>query len=149
MNLFRSGVPFWVAGKQGYNTQTKRDQSKLAAHELKRAAIRFAGDKKERKQLEQEAEQTLLKAGVNRDSLLKQWGVILWMLRCKEDAIFLRVDTTENPKVDLKALAQWFQEKLSAFGQVILREGKIRGCCYKGCKGCMAAEPKKNKDWIP
>jgi hypothetical protein len=113
-------------------------------------AVGFEGDKKKKQQkaTQQQFPAALTAAGINAETLKQQWGVTLWTARAKEDALQLKVDISENPSVDVPALTRWFQERLSAFGEVVVKIKSLKSCCFKQCTGCLSGNPQFRKDWI-
>lgn len=97
-------------------------------------------------------EKALLDAGVNKESLRKDWKVTLWLIHKSQDRITLFVDASQTPQVDLKALKAVFEAPLKGLGNVQLR---LTGpsdleCCQRRCGGCLATpfEPELRQTWV-
>jgi hypothetical protein len=100
--------------------------------------------------LDRKAEKALLDAGMNKDTLKRDWGVTLWRMAIvpnKRVFVYLDPGNKANPQTD--ALIARFQRALSDFGDVTLKLQSVKACCGSGCSGCLAFKGSGRKDaWL-
>jgi hypothetical protein len=106
----------------------------------------FGSGKHRKREKTIEMAQRLEAAGITPKAMADEWDVVLWKAREKDKGIRITVDSSRNPRVDLKALRRWLEEKLGS--RVDLRDEKIKkSCCGSGCTGCLNGNPATRKNW--
>ena len=106
--------------------------------------------RKEQDELAGRLRETMDQAGIDRDTLARDWGVTLWTaVLDRKNALFF-VDAVDGREVDLPALKEWLRERLadSGISTITLMQQPRDGCCGTGCYGCLNSNPQARRDWI-
>jgi hypothetical protein len=85
-------------------------------------------------------------AGLTQDVLLRDWGVMLWSVRVKENEVKFKLHPVG--KVDEPALRMLFEVILGTGLSVTLKLKSLSKCCQSACEGCLSGNSEKRLEWV-
>lgn len=88
-------------------------------------------------------------AGLTRNVLLRDWGVVLWSVRVKGSEIKFKLHPVGPVgKANEPALKGVFQLLLGTGLAVTVKLKPLSKCCQSACEGCLFGNAEKRLEWV-